>query len=150
MSSCAPRAGSPCSATAATSSRCGSTIRSIGCAAICGLGYWSLSAYLKYRVKRAVAFIGAFEEAVATEATRRGVDGVICGHIHHASDRSFGGIHYLNCGDWVESCTAIVETHEGELRVVHWKDGAAVRPHRASRSAAIADRCAASKACSQS
>jgi UDP-2,3-diacylglucosamine pyrophosphatase LpxH len=87
-----------------------------------GLGYWSLAAYLKYRVKRAVAYIGAFEEAVATEATRRGVEGVICGHIHHASDRHFAGIHYLNCGDWVESCTAVVETHEGELRVVHWKD----------------------------
>ena len=87
-----------------------------------GLGYWSLSAYLKYRVKRAVAFIGAFEEAVAEETRRRGLDGAICGHIHHASDRSFGGIHYLNCGDWVESCTAIIETLEGELRVVHWKD----------------------------
>jgi UDP-2,3-diacylglucosamine pyrophosphatase LpxH len=87
-----------------------------------GLGYWSLSAYLKYRVKRAVAFIGAFEEAVATETRRRGLDGVICGHIHHAADRSFGGIHYLNCGDWVESCTAVIETLEGELRVVHWQD----------------------------
>ena len=87
-----------------------------------GIGYWSLSSYLKYRVRRAVAFIGAFEDAAATEATRRGVDGVICGHIHHASDRIFSGIHYLNCGDWVESCTAIVETLEGELRVVHWKD----------------------------
>jgi UDP-2,3-diacylglucosamine pyrophosphatase LpxH len=87
-----------------------------------GLGYWSLSAYLKYRVKRAVAFIGAFEQAVAEETRRRGLDGAICGHIHHASDRSFGGIHYLNCGDWVESCTAIVETLEGELRIVHWKD----------------------------
>src|SRR5262245_40061822 len=85
-----------------------------------GLGYWSLSAYLKYRVKRAVAFIGAFEEAVATEATRRGVNGVICGHIHHASERFFSGVHYLNCGDWVESCTAIVETHAGELRIVPW------------------------------
>src|SRR6185295_2662675 len=71
---------------------------------------------------RAVSFIGAFEEAIATEATRRGVDGVICGHIHHAADRVFAGIHYLNCGDWVESCTAIVETREGELRIVNWKD----------------------------
>jgi UDP-2,3-diacylglucosamine pyrophosphatase LpxH len=86
-----------------------------------GLGYWSLSAYLKYRVKRAVAFIGAFEEAVAIEARRRDVDGVVCGHIHHAADRFFGGIHYLNCGDWVESCTAVVETLAGELRVVYWK-----------------------------
>jgi UDP-2,3-diacylglucosamine pyrophosphatase LpxH len=88
-----------------------------------GLGYWSLSAYLKYRVKKAVAFIGAFEEAVAAEARRRGVDGVICGHIHHASDRTFHGTHYLNCGDWVESCTAVVETRQGELRVVRWGVG---------------------------
>ena len=87
-----------------------------------GLGFWSLSAYLKYRVKSAVAFIGAFEEAVATEARRRGVNGVICGHIHHASDRAFAGIHYLNCGDWVESCTAIVETYDGELRLVSWRN----------------------------
>jgi len=98
-----------------------------------GFGYWSLSAYLKYRVKRAVSFIGAFEEAVATEATRRGVDGVICGHIHHAADRAFAGIHYLNCGDWVESCTAIVETHEGELRVVNWKDRPLVHDPRPLR-----------------
>jgi UDP-2,3-diacylglucosamine pyrophosphatase LpxH len=89
-----------------------------------GLGYWSLSAYLKYRVKRAVAFISAFEEAVATEARRRGVHGVICGHIHHASDRDLDGTHYLNCGDWVESCTAVVETRCGALQVIRWpKDG---------------------------
>ena len=88
-----------------------------------GLGYWSLSAYLKYRVKKAVAFIGAFEEAVAMEARRRGADGVICGHIHHASDRSFYNTHYLNCGDWVESCTAVVETMDGELRVIRWAEG---------------------------
>ena len=97
-----------------------------------GLGFWSLSAYLKYRVKTAVAFIGAFEEAVATEARRRAVDGVVCGHIHHASDRTFSGVHYLNCGDWVESCTAIIETHEGELRVIKWRDRASdVLPKRA-------------------
>jgi UDP-2,3-diacylglucosamine pyrophosphatase LpxH len=93
-----------------------------------GLGYWSLSAYLKYRVKSAVAFIGAFEEAVATEAHRRNVDGVICGHIHHAADRTFSGVHYLNCGDWVESCTAIIETRAGELRVVHWQGEGGVEP----------------------
>jgi UDP-2,3-diacylglucosamine pyrophosphatase LpxH len=87
-----------------------------------GLGFWSFSAYLKYRVKSAVAYIGTFEEAVATEARRAGVDGIICGHIHHPSDRRFGGIHYLNCGDWVESCTAIVETWAGELRIIHWSD----------------------------
>jgi UDP-2,3-diacylglucosamine pyrophosphatase LpxH len=91
-----------------------------------GLGYWSLSAYLKYRVKRAVQFIGTFEEAVATEAHRRDVDGIICGHIHHAADRVFAGVHYVNCGDWVESCTAVVETHAGELQVVHWRSDSAI------------------------
>jgi UDP-2,3-diacylglucosamine pyrophosphatase LpxH len=85
-----------------------------------GLGFWSLSAYLKYRVKSAVSFIGAFEEAVAAEARRRHVDGIICGHIHHASDRIIDGVHYMNCGDWVESCTALIETLEGELQVVRW------------------------------
>jgi UDP-2,3-diacylglucosamine pyrophosphatase LpxH len=69
-----------------------------------------------------VAFIGAFEEAVATEARRRGVAGVICGHIHHASDRAFDGVHYLNCGDWVESCTAVIETADGILRIIRWDD----------------------------
>lgn len=85
-----------------------------------GFGHWSLSAYLKYRVKKAVAFIGAFEEAVAADARRNGVDGIICGHIHHAADRTFHGIHYLNCGDWVESCTAVVEDETGCLRIVEW------------------------------
>jgi len=97
-----------------------------------GLGYWSLSAYLKYRVKKAVAFIGAFEEAVAMEARRRGADGIICGHIHHASDRNVHGTHYLNCGDWVESCTAVVETRDGELLVIQWAEvghGNATVPH---------------------
>jgi UDP-2,3-diacylglucosamine pyrophosphatase LpxH len=85
-----------------------------------GFGYWSLSAYLKQRVKKAVAFIGAFEEAVASEARRRAVHGIICGHIHHAADRTFKDVHYLNCGDWVESCTAVVETMEGHMRVIYW------------------------------
>jgi UDP-2,3-diacylglucosamine pyrophosphatase LpxH len=87
-----------------------------------GLGYWSLSAFLKYQVKKAVAFIGAYEEAVATEGQRQGMDGIITGHIHHAADRQIEGIHYLNCGDWVESCTAIIETWSGELRLVRWFD----------------------------
>jgi UDP-2,3-diacylglucosamine pyrophosphatase LpxH len=87
-----------------------------------GLGYWSLSGYLKYRVKKAVAFIGAFEEAVAIEARRRGADGVICGHIHHAADRHFHGVHYVNCGDWVESCTAVIEALDGTLRIVRWEE----------------------------
>jgi UDP-2,3-diacylglucosamine pyrophosphatase LpxH len=85
-----------------------------------GLGYWSLSAFLKHGVKRAVSFISAFEDAVAAEARRQGADGIICGHIHTAADRMIGPVHYMNCGDWVESHTAIVETMEGELRLIHW------------------------------
>lgn len=85
-----------------------------------GLGYWSLSGYLKYRVKKAVSFIGAYESAVAQEARGRHADGIICGHIHHAANRMIGPVHYLNCGDWVESRTAIVETMDGELRLLNW------------------------------
>lgn len=105
-----------------------------------GFGYWSLSAYLKYRVKKAVQYIGAFEHAVAHEARRRKVDGVICGHIHHAADQQMGKIHYLNCGDWVESCTALVETGSGEMRIIHWNEiaetAAAPAPRRAPVEAA--------------
>jgi UDP-2,3-diacylglucosamine pyrophosphatase LpxH len=93
-----------------------------------GLGYWSLSAYLKQRVKQAVSFIGAFEDAVAAEARRHKTDGIICGHIHHASDRTIDGIHYLNCGDWVESCTAIGETIDGTLKLIRWSADVAHRP----------------------
>ena len=89
-----------------------------------GFGYWSLSAYLKYRVKQAVQYIGAFEAAVAHEAEKRRVDGVICGHIHHAADQQMGGVHYLNCGDWVESCTALAETETGEIRIIRWSEEA--------------------------
>ena len=86
-----------------------------------GLGYWSLSAYLKYRVKSAVNFIGEFETVLAAEAHRRGADGVVCGHIHHAADRDIDGIRYLNCGDWVESCTAIAEADDGSMQVIYWR-----------------------------
>lgn len=85
-----------------------------------GLGYWSLSAYLKARVKKAVSFIGAYEHAVASEARRQMADGIICGHIHFAADRMIDGVHYMNCGDWVESCSAIIETFQGELKLIHW------------------------------
>jgi UDP-2,3-diacylglucosamine pyrophosphatase LpxH len=87
-----------------------------------GLGYWSLSAFLKHRVKDAVKFIDRFEEAMADEARRRGVHGVICGHIHHAEMRDIGGVQYLNDGDWVESCTALVERHDGAFEIVRWLD----------------------------
>jgi UDP-2,3-diacylglucosamine pyrophosphatase LpxH len=85
-----------------------------------GLPYWSLSRFLKQRVKNAVSYIGAFEEALAAEARRRGLDGVVCGHIHKAEVREVDGVLYCNDGDWVESLTALVETHEGELRILHW------------------------------
>lgn len=87
-----------------------------------GLGYWSLSSYLKLRVKSAVNFIGEFEDKLSGEASRRDVDGIICGHIHHAASRQMNEVHYLNTGDWVESCTAIGETHAGEFELIRWLD----------------------------
>jgi UDP-2,3-diacylglucosamine pyrophosphatase LpxH len=87
-----------------------------------GLGYWSLSAYLKHKVKNAVSFISSFEQVLVREARNMGYDGVLCGHIHHAQIRSIDGLLYCNSGDWVESLTAIVETLDGELHVVHWRD----------------------------
>ncbi len=87
-----------------------------------GFPYWSLSAWAKLRVKNAVNFIGRFEETLAEEARRRGVDGVICGHIHHAADQDTNGIHYINTGDWVESCTAIAELHDGTFELIRWAD----------------------------
>jgi len=87
-----------------------------------GYPYWSLSAYLKQKAKRAVEFIGRYEDALATEAARRGVDGVICGHIHKAEMRRIGDILYCNDGDWVESCTALVEHLDGELEILHWAE----------------------------
>ena len=85
-----------------------------------GLGYWSLSQYLKHKVKNAVSFIFSFEQVLARETHRRGYDGVVCGHIHRAEIRDIDGILYCNDGDWVESLTALVESHDGELRIVHW------------------------------
>jgi UDP-2,3-diacylglucosamine pyrophosphatase LpxH len=87
-----------------------------------GLSYWSLSAYLKHKVKNAVQFIANFEQALAGEARRRGADGVVCGHIHHAEIRSIDGILYCNDGDWVESCTALVEDFDGRLRIMRWAE----------------------------
>jgi UDP-2,3-diacylglucosamine pyrophosphatase LpxH len=85
-----------------------------------GFGYWSLSAYLKGRVKNALQFIEDFESAVAEEARRRGVDGVVCGHIHKAEMRELNGVLYINDGDWVESCTALVEHDDGRLEILEW------------------------------
>ena len=85
-----------------------------------GMPYWSLSQYLKHRVKKALNFITAFEEAVATEAKRRGHDGVVCGHIHRAEMRQINGVTYCNDGDWVESLTALVEHQDGRLEIIAW------------------------------
>ena len=85
-----------------------------------GLPYWSLSAYIKHRVKNAVAFISHYEEVVAHAARERGVDGVVCGHIHSAEIRDFDGVLYMNDGDWVESCTALVEHFDGRIEIINW------------------------------
>jgi UDP-2,3-diacylglucosamine pyrophosphatase LpxH len=83
-----------------------------------GLPYWSLSRYLKHKVKRAVSYVTEFEEAVAREARRRGAHGVVCGHIHHAEMREIDGVLYCNDGDWVESLTALVEHFDGRLEII--------------------------------
>jgi UDP-2,3-diacylglucosamine pyrophosphatase LpxH len=87
-----------------------------------GLPYWSLSAYLKQKVKRAVNYIGEFEAALAQEARRHGAQGVVCGHIHHAAMRRLGDILYINTGDWVESCTAVGETEAGAFEIIRWTE----------------------------
>jgi UDP-2,3-diacylglucosamine pyrophosphatase LpxH len=102
-----------------------------------GLPYWSLSRYLKLKVKRAVSYVSDFEVAVAREARKRGVQGVVCGHIHHAELREIDGVLYANDGDWVESLTALVEHADGRLEIVDWSEhalqarrpGAAVAVH---------------------
>jgi UDP-2,3-diacylglucosamine pyrophosphatase LpxH len=87
-----------------------------------GYPYWSLSAWLKGRVKNAVEYVSRFEVAVSEAAAKRGVDGVVCGHIHKAEIRSMGGVLYCNDGDWVESCTALVEHFDGRLEILHWAE----------------------------
>lgn len=85
-----------------------------------GLSYWSFSAWAKVRVKKAVNFISAFQRIVVAEARRWEVDGVICGHIHHAVIEDMDGIRYVNTGDWVESCTAVAEHFDGTLEILTW------------------------------
>jgi UDP-2,3-diacylglucosamine pyrophosphatase LpxH len=85
-----------------------------------GFQYWSLSQYLKHKVKNAVSFIADFEAIMAREARKRKCDGVVCGHIHKAEIREIDGLLYCNDGDWVESLTALVETYDGELKIIHW------------------------------
>jgi UDP-2,3-diacylglucosamine pyrophosphatase LpxH len=85
-----------------------------------GFRYWSLSQYLKHKTKNAVNFMTKFEEAVAREALARGYDGVVCGHIHKPQIKEVNGVTYCNDGDWVESLSALVETYEGELKIIEW------------------------------
>lgn len=92
-----------------------------------GVGYWSLSAWAKLKVKNAVNFIGDFESALAAEAQKRGVDGVVCGHIHHATIKTIGDALYVNTGDFVESCTAIAEHDDGSFEILYWRTTAAER-----------------------
>jgi UDP-2,3-diacylglucosamine pyrophosphatase LpxH len=85
-----------------------------------GFGYWSLSQWAKLKVKNAVSYIGEYEKTLVSEAHRHGVDGVVCGHIHHAAIHEDFGIRYINCGDWVESCTAIAEHADGRFEIITW------------------------------
>jgi UDP-2,3-diacylglucosamine pyrophosphatase LpxH len=87
-----------------------------------GLTYWSLSAWAKLKVKNAVNYISRFEELLALEARRHGVHGVICGHIHHAAMHDDFGVRYINTGDWVESCTGLVEHYDGSFEIVRWAE----------------------------
>ncbi len=98
-----------------------------------GFPYWSLSQWAKLKVKNAVSYIGEFEKTLTAEAARHGADGVICGHIHHATIHDRLGLRYVNCGDWVESCTAVVEHPDGRLEIVEWTEAAT---HRNLRRAA--------------
>ena len=102
------------------------------------LPYWSLSAHLKKRVKNAVQFVCAFEEAVARETAERGLDGVVCGHIHSAEIRQIGDITYYNDGDWVESCTALTEDATGAMAILDWSAESAARTGASRRAASPA------------
>ncbi|MGH6969511.1 MAG: UDP-2,3-diacylglucosamine diphosphatase [Stellaceae bacterium] len=95
-----------------------------------GYPYWSLSAYLKSKVKNAVQFVSDYADAIVTEARRRHVDGVVCGHIHQPEIRTIGGVLYCNDGDWVESCSALVEHGDGRLEILRWVEFNALDPLR--------------------
>jgi UDP-2,3-diacylglucosamine pyrophosphatase LpxH len=93
-----------------------------------GRGYWSLSAYAKKRVKDAVNFVGEFEKAIVRYAERFKVDAVLCGHIHSASIRQFGAVTYYNCGDWVETCSAMIENEDGTIELLNFNPFSAAKP----------------------
>lgn len=95
--------------------------------------HWSLASWIKHRYGEAARYIAAFEQAAAREAARRGYDGIVCGHIHSANIAEIDGVLYTNCGDWVEHCTALVETSEGELHLLNWADQQALSLVEAKR-----------------
>jgi UDP-2,3-diacylglucosamine pyrophosphatase LpxH len=102
------------------------------------LPYWSLSKHAKHRVKKSVEFISDFEALVAREAGRRGIDGVVAGHIHTAEMREIDGVAYYNDGDWVEGCTALVEHFDGAMEILHWADEIAARAPTGTQARAAA------------
>ncbi|MGA2080374.1 MAG: UDP-2,3-diacylglucosamine diphosphatase [Holophaga sp.] len=99
-----------------------------------GFGYWSLSAFVKHKVKNIVSLVSRFEEALLREVRRRGADGVVCGHIHKADLRMAGDLLYANTGDWIESCTALAERYDGSLELIAWTEvrGPAAKPASAA------------------
>lgn len=103
-----------------------------------GLTYWSLSAWAKRKVKTAVNYLGDFEMLLAAEARRAGAHGVVCGHIHHAVIRDMDGVTYMNCGDWVESCTALVEHADGRFEIIAWSSHARAEAEGVAKAASEA------------
>src|ERR1051325_5307153 len=99
-----------------------------------GFGYWSIAAYLKYKAKAAVKYVSDYEDAIVQAARKQNVHGVICGHIHRAEIKTVEDVVYLNCGDWVESCTALVEDFDGNIKLVHFHEDNVQHPRRRSRS----------------
>ena len=98
-----------------------------------GFGYWSLAAYLKFKAKSAVKFVTEYEGTLASMARQQDAQGVICGHIHRAEMKMIDGVEYLNCGDWVESCTALVEDFDGKIKLIHFHENDVLRSGRRAR-----------------
>jgi UDP-2,3-diacylglucosamine pyrophosphatase LpxH len=99
-----------------------------------GFGYWSLAAYLKSKAKSAVKYVTEYEDTLAAMARSHQTAGVICGHIHRAEIKEIGGVQYLNCGDWVESCTALIEDFDGKIKLIHFHENDVLRAGRGSGS----------------
>jgi UDP-2,3-diacylglucosamine pyrophosphatase LpxH len=105
-----------------------------------GFGYWSVAAYLKFKAKSAVKYVSNYEQTIAQMARKQKVHGVICGHIHRAEIKDIGGVRYLNCGDWVESCTALVEDFDGTMRLLYLHENPVLHSRRGARAHDTSDR----------